>query len=607
MRNDSVDQASTEPGPGDRRGLALALACVAVGGLGLWAHARSFLPFFADDSFISLQYSRRLLEGAGLTFADGEWVEGYSNLLWVLLVALGGLSGLDLVVTARLFGFLGMFLALSVIAIRHWDDEVLPTLGIAGFLAASGSMAIWAIGGLEQGLLAALLAIAFASAWRLLRDEPTLQQVAIPGLALAGLCVTRPDGPLFAAALGLGILAARRDLTALKTVAKLAVLPLAFVAAQLVFRVTYYGDWVPNTAHVKLGLGVEEGLAWMTAGLWQHCALVAAAVVGLGACFDPAARKRLILVAPALLGWIAYVVAIGGDIFPGRRHLVPVVVLLAFPLGEGLRWAVKRNRIVAWIGAVVLLGGHAWMQHNDPENRRANRERWEWDCAVSGTLLAEAFGDADPLLAAGAAGCMPYFSGLNTIDLWGLNDRYLATHPVKRQKNRLGHRMGDLTYVVDRQPDLLQFGGVKGDKALKSSMGRRFAADPRFVERYRVVTFEGRKPHKFRANLWVRIEGPIGIERTEGRIEIPAFLLSERKYTVARLDKQGRLGIDVSPGKPAQIKGLRLDPTTTWNIQIDATGGPVSARLGADGLLAVKSPERKAFVRTVVLTEVGSE
>ena len=27
----------------------------------------------------------------------------------------------------------------------------------------------------------------------------------------------------------------------------------AFVGLQLVFRLAYYGDWVPNTAHVKLG------------------------------------------------------------------------------------------------------------------------------------------------------------------------------------------------------------------------------------------------------------------------------------------------------------------------------------------------------------------
>ena len=41
-------------------------------------------PFFSDDAFVSLRYAERLLHGDGLTWTDGERVEGYSNLLWVL-------------------------------------------------------------------------------------------------------------------------------------------------------------------------------------------------------------------------------------------------------------------------------------------------------------------------------------------------------------------------------------------------------------------------------------------------------------------------------------------------------------------------------------------
>ena len=57
--------------------LALAVACLVM-------RARGMLPFIADDAFISLRYARRLLDGHGLTWTDGQPVEGYSNLLWVL-------------------------------------------------------------------------------------------------------------------------------------------------------------------------------------------------------------------------------------------------------------------------------------------------------------------------------------------------------------------------------------------------------------------------------------------------------------------------------------------------------------------------------------------
>ena len=47
-------------------------------------------PMKLDDAFISFRYARNLVEGAGLVWNPGEPpVEGYSNFLWVLLLAVG--------------------------------------------------------------------------------------------------------------------------------------------------------------------------------------------------------------------------------------------------------------------------------------------------------------------------------------------------------------------------------------------------------------------------------------------------------------------------------------------------------------------------------------
>src|SRR5688572_14492820 len=43
----------------------------------------------SDDAWISYRYARNLSEGHGLVFNEGERVEGYSNLLYVLLMAVG--------------------------------------------------------------------------------------------------------------------------------------------------------------------------------------------------------------------------------------------------------------------------------------------------------------------------------------------------------------------------------------------------------------------------------------------------------------------------------------------------------------------------------------
>ena len=41
----------------------------------------------ADDAFISYRYALNLARGHGLVFNPGEYVEGFTNLLWTLMVA----------------------------------------------------------------------------------------------------------------------------------------------------------------------------------------------------------------------------------------------------------------------------------------------------------------------------------------------------------------------------------------------------------------------------------------------------------------------------------------------------------------------------------------
>ena len=61
----------------------------------LLAWLTSVAWFLTDDAFISFRYVRNLLEGHGLVFNPGEYVEGYTNFLWILeLAALWGLFDL---------------------------------------------------------------------------------------------------------------------------------------------------------------------------------------------------------------------------------------------------------------------------------------------------------------------------------------------------------------------------------------------------------------------------------------------------------------------------------------------------------------------------------
>src|SRR5262245_39900033 len=103
----------------------------------LVAHARTYLPFISDDALISLRYSRRLVEGKGLTWDDSDRVEGYSNLTWVLANAALGAMGVDLVDAARLLGFAGMIGAMAALAMLYLPRR---TIGVVPVLAGTFSM-----------------------------------------------------------------------------------------------------------------------------------------------------------------------------------------------------------------------------------------------------------------------------------------------------------------------------------------------------------------------------------------------------------------------------------------------------------------------------------
>src|SRR5690606_19228038 len=166
-------------------------------------HASYLMPYMPDDSLISARYAERLIEGHGLTWTDGERVEGYSNLLWTVAVAAIGALGIDILDAMRLLGVLcttAAFLAISRAYAPRTFTEVIPPTVAALVLASAGPIGAWAIGGLEQSMVAVLLAWALVAVFPILdgEDESTRRALLV-GIPLGLLCWTRPDGPLFTA------------------------------------------------------------------------------------------------------------------------------------------------------------------------------------------------------------------------------------------------------------------------------------------------------------------------------------------------------------------------------------------------------------------------
>jgi len=125
---------SPAPAPRGRNLTALSvLALGAICAIALALQIYHFWPFMSDDAYISLRYSQRLLEGHGLTWNDlAPAVEGYTNLLWVLICA--GLVYTSNAADYMLTGYLPTYLKVLV--------HISPTVALAMITATLTILAI---------------------------------------------------------------------------------------------------------------------------------------------------------------------------------------------------------------------------------------------------------------------------------------------------------------------------------------------------------------------------------------------------------------------------------------------------------------------------------
>lgn len=307
------------------------------------------LEFIKDDAYISFRYAHNLVHGDGLVFNRGEHVEGFTNFLWVLVVAPFEALGWDVFQTCEVLGTLmGIACLALVVRMSEWLEKPGPGLTQlwgAVWLATSSSFVLWAQAGLEQPL-ASLLPIGGAYLlWRV-RGGTTARDVKHhlwAGLIMGAGCMTRPELHLLAVLVGVPLV-----VDAIRT-RRLAKGPLLYVAGILAvtvpchaFRYAYYGSLVQNTFYVKTGSG---------AGVWHvgmHTLrdMFLFNYTGLLVVVAPLAfadRRRLLEKATMALiavAFMAYYVRVGVDEMQWHRLYLPALPFLCVLAGLGARNAV---------------------------------------------------------------------------------------------------------------------------------------------------------------------------------------------------------------------------------------------------------------------------
>jgi len=556
--------------------IVIGLLAVAV----LAANASYYYPFLADDALISLRYVQRFLHGHGLTWTDGRPVEGYSNFLWMMLAAAFGATGLDLIRSVQVLGFLASAAVVVALCFGFLRGTRRSTVCVAiGSLAwvLSGPAGAWTLAGMEPPLVACLLAWSLVLILRLAdRVEAAPRSWLLPGFLLGCLGLTRPDGPLFSLVIGSWLLVRGRFRgSAWRQSACLLSLPVAMFLGQLLFRRAYYREWLPNVAYVKISPSTTHlaaGFQYVLHGLASLRPLPELSLAALVfLCLHRETRSRGFLLLSAAAAWLFYLVfLVGGDIFGAWRHLIPVLVL--FILADLLAlqflqssWLLAPKKWVP-LGA-LLFAWYVYDQFTNERNVWAKSDQWAWNGRVVGLTLKHGFADSRPLLAVTAAGCVPYWSELPCLDLLGLNDYTLArTRPAGWGQGWIGHEVGDSRYVLSLQPDLMLF-GTPGGQAPLYVYGRDMPEMPEFKDYYDPCNFAGTVPYYFNSRIWVRRTSPkIGIQRRDNEIFVPPYLLNFTHFAITSLDGEGRFYVTASSGMPVGILDLEI-PSGCWRLE----------------------------------------
>jgi hypothetical protein len=484
------------------------IIAIAVPALLLLVHAFYYYPYFVDDAFISMRYAERLVEGKGLTWNDGERVEGYSDLLWVLLVAAFGSMGFDLLGAARGISMASSAVALAAFAyyalrVANLSAKALLYGGVCFALAAP--VAIWSLAGLECTLVMALMAWVFIFAFRIL-EKPNIRYSVLCGAMLALLCLTRPEAPLLTIALAFGLLvgssARWRDLW--PSLFVLCAIPASVYLAQLGFRYMYYGELFANTVHAKIAWTLSRffnGFNYAVKAIAVFLPLILLILLKL----DVISSRRVTLRQAQLVAWVSLVWTLsvvigGGDFFLGFRHflpLVPGVIFLVMLCAHSL-FSAPARKATGYVFLAYILGCFMWLQFAFKEEHGGAKDTQYWieDGISLGKALRDKYGDKKPLVAVGMAGVLPFYSGLPSLDMYGLTDADLAKHPgADFGYGFLGHDQLNAPRVLARKPDIIVF--FVG----KTPPLHEFAEDKGFLSDYRL---EHLKLPTYNAAIWVR-------------------------------------------------------------------------------------------------------
>lgn len=342
-----------------------------------------------DDSGIYWRYvDNWLFLHRGIVFNQGEWAEGYSGPLWLLVLALLRLTRINywtLTTIAALGSYTAFWYAAVVVNRALQGDRAGPTVNVP-ILYLSTNYAV---------------ACYFTSG-----SESPLMQLAAAGVALYAV---RPQGRWLPFALGAlplvrnefvvpaAALVVCMRLTTGRMPWKLLGSAVVCGVAWLTFRVWYYADFFPTTYYLKDKVSIAQGFYYVGNAIAPYGLLAYLAGLGVMLALLAQGKDKGLMLGPRAVMWVVglsavpYVIKVGGDMMHYRLLAFPFC-LLALSMGGvaerwlgaiGLRGKAARTSVAVLVGAASLAAYPSFLS----EHPLSGHETRELDHGISDASL----------------------------------------------------------------------------------------------------------------------------------------------------------------------------------------------------------------------------
>ncbi|MCP4764235.1 MAG: hypothetical protein GY870_20850 [archaeon] len=435
--------------------------------------------FILDDAFISFRYANNFINGSGLTWNSGEHIEGYTNFLWTILMAVPIFFGISPILFSQV---LGILLIMGSFVFTYKLSDILHgskwlALSTVIILGTNYTFSAFATGGLETQLQTFLF-IAFTYLAFIITGEPIGNRIhfLILSILFSMAILTRLDSIIPISIIFVLVIvhlffkqAVSLQEKIIQTV--LMCLPtLLIVGSWLIWKINYYDAILPNTFHVKITslTSLKRGLLYIYNFLESYKLLFLLPIITVSffkSYHDKkilTSHKHIIVLLLINILWCIYLILIGGD-FIEFRFFVPILpfvfILIIFCISS-----IRDSYIIIAILISIIFGSiyhrYNFIHSNEIESigllrTQIESENQNWD--EIGKILKKLFSNQIPevTIATTAAGAIPYYSGLRTIDMHGLNDKWIAKNGIL-MGSRPGHqRYATYDYLIQRGVNLV--------------------------------------------------------------------------------------------------------------------------------------------------------